>query len=589
MQVPPRRFALSPARRSRALVALIATGALGGSLACSDVLGIEAGILVVDDAGPDARAPSLGGGRGDATVLPRDASSDAADTAPESDRDFGVDLGTQKRVTVVRGSSAQVTLSIVPVGGPRLDAVVVTVADLPGGVTADSLSIPATAASGALTLHATANATLTVTAALEITGTSGAFLHHVTIPLFIQDPPGTLDVTFGAAGLATAPLVGSGATGAIGNQGLAVQPDGQIVFCGNANFGTTELVLGRFTANGYLDQGFATAGLFAKYDKAHSQEVCHAIRLLPSEGIAVGGFALAANGPHTFLAAQFTKDGQPDPNFGSNGFVFAPIGDADSKAYDLALQQNGDSVDWILGGFSGGNFALVRLGPSGVMDTSFGPNGDGTVLGTLPDATIIRGVALAPDGGNVMASLQSTSSFLATWFTPDGHTDLSQGVNGQSSAPAATPQFSGVWGYAMQPDGKFVLSGETIPSGGIAGAAQLARFDNEGKLDTTFGQGGIVPMSIPGGSTTAGAIALTQDGGYAVCATLPTSTPIGVIRYETTGRVDTSFGTNGYTGISGTANDEAVAIDDAGRILLGAFVTDAAANTAMVVVARFWP
>src|ERR1700735_5038424 len=57
-----------------------------------------------------------------------------------------------------------------------------------------------------------------------------------------EGPRGTLDVTFGVGGVAVVPLVdanvdddGSGAT--IGHRGLAIQPDGRIVFCGNAQVG----------------------------------------------------------------------------------------------------------------------------------------------------------------------------------------------------------------------------------------------------------------------------------------------------------------------------------------------------------------
>jgi hypothetical protein len=104
--------------------------------------------------------------------------------------------------------------------------------------------------------------------------------------------------------------------------------------------------------------------------------------------------------------------------------------------------------------------------------------------------------------------------------------------------------------------------------------------------------GGLVSTSILGGDATAGALALTLDGGLAVCATLPTSTPIGVARYDATGALDTDFAGVGYAGIpgiAGTARGEAIAVDAAGRILVGAFVMDAAANTAAVVIARFWP
>jgi uncharacterized delta-60 repeat protein len=423
-----------------------------------------------------------------------------------------------------------------------------------------------------------------------------------------EGPRGTLDVTFGVGGIAVVPLVdanvdadGSGAT--IGHRGLAIQPDGRIVFCGNAQVGpNAEIVLGRLTPAGNVDPGFGTDGLVTMNAPGHSQDVCIAVRLLPSGSIVLGGFALGLDNPHTFLAAQFTSHGTLDPSFGGGHFVSTAIDDAggssvDSKAYDLAVQPDGKLV---LGGYAATTpsptSTLLRLLPDGTADDAFGSSDNGVSQDSASDG--ITGVALLP-GGQLLTSISSTS-FVAARFTPAGPVDLSYGTGRYATEPAAAAlisggsgfPFFGAQGVAIQLGGEAVVAGATNLSGSSTGGIALARFDSSGHLDTSFGQGGLVSTAIPGGNATAGDLALTLDGGFAVSALLPTTTPIGVVRYSPSGDLDVDFAGLGYAGmpgIRGTTVGEAIAVDAVGRIVVGAFVTDASTDTVSVVIARFWP
>jgi uncharacterized delta-60 repeat protein len=558
---------------------LVLLGALAAASvgACDGLLGINA---LDGGSGKDA-------GRPDVAAPDSSPSDDAAsDDAASPGSDFAISVGVQQ-VRVVRGASTQVPVAIAWADGAdgNGETVTVTAGGLPTGVAAAPVTVTAPATSGVLTLTAMANATETVSGSLAITGAAGEFSHEVSVPLFVEGLPGTLDDTFGVNGISTVGLLGGTDYAAIGTDGLTTQPDGQIVFCGNGQFAEDkqEIILGRLNVNGGPDPSFGGAngggGVLIANEPGHVVDVCNAVRVLPSGKLAIAGFTLMPNDPHSahgFMAGQFKADGTVDEGFGGQGFFSVAIDAVDSKANDFAVEPSGDLV---LGGFSGGNLAFLRLSSTGALDLAFGASDAGTSLFPGPTA----GAMQVLSSGDVLSSIL-TSSFLTMQLQSAGSIDSTYGADASATAPAPSP-FAGCNGLAIQADGKAVLAG----SGGTAGAIQLARFDASGQLDTTFGEQGFVFTTIPGGNASAGAIVMTADGGFAVAAMLPTKTPIGVVRYDATGTLDTRFAGTGYAGIAGTSLGNAITVDSLGRILVGAIARNLAENTASIVVARFWP
>ena len=568
---------------------LVFLGALAATsvIACDGLLGInlldggpppkDAGRLdvAVDDSGAADDAGS------------NDASEDASDDAPPPGSDFALSAGGQ-RVTIVRGGSAEVPISV-GWGNAVAEAVTVTAPGLPAGVTADPLVIIPPATGGTLTLHATATATLTVTGTVAIMASGGAFTHVVALPLVVRDPPGILDLTFGVKGISTVALPGGLAYAAIGGYGLTFQADGSIVYCGNGKFGDNqEIVLGRLTTDGSIDTGFGDHGLVITNVPGHAVDVCASVKVLPSGSLALAGFTQDPNSTiaaHGFMAAQFTDAGAVDDNFGTGGFFWQVMG-VDSKANDFVVEPDGHLV---LGGFStppsaAGELTFLRLQSTGKLDLTFGPDGAGTAL--FP-AWIGNGEMAVFSNGNVLSSSLTSTSFLNVQVDPEGAIDSAYGVDGGATGPAP-PAFTGASGMILQSDGSTVLAG----AGGDPTAVQLARFDAFGRLDGTFGKGGLASTTIPalpGGKTSVGAIALTADGGFAVATLLPTHTPIGVVRYDATGALDLSFAGIGYAGIAGYSYGDAVAVDAWGRIVIAAITMNTLQNTASVVLARYWP
>lgn len=125
----------------------------------------------------------------------------------------------------------------------------------------------------------------------------------------------------------------------------------------------------------------------------------------------------------------------------------------------------------------------------------------------------------------------------------------------------------------IQSDGKILVAGALPTSPGVSEAG-VVRYTTTGSLDSSFGTGGVV---ITSGTQAAFGIALQSDGKIVVAASGTTSTlGIQVIRYNTNGSLDTSFGTGGianvrpFNGVFFEQLTGALLVEPNGKILVAA-------------------
>jgi uncharacterized delta-60 repeat protein len=178
----------------------------------------------------------------------------------------------------------------------------------------------------------------------------------------------------------------------------------------------------------------------------------------------------------------------------------------------MAIQKDGRIIA-CGGGPIGSRFAaLARYTPRGALDSSFGRGGK-------IQPSFCSAVALQADSKVVVAGTNvahGSRGFGLARYNRDGTLDLSFGNGGKvviGFGAALSPELSAV---AIQPDGKIVAAGEA----GFSDFA-LARFTSAGQLDPTFGDGGKVltdftPASNCDGCTktedSANALAIQRDG-----------------------------------------------------------------------------
>jgi uncharacterized delta-60 repeat protein len=242
--------------------------------------------------------------------------------------------------------------------------------------------------------------------------------------------------------------------------------------------------------------------------------------------------------------------GHLDRTFGANGIFTLSL--ANSQANAVALQSDGKIV---VAGQLGNKSGLIRLNTTGSLDNTFGSGGVVVVNHFGGDINqVIVGMAIQSDGKIVAAATGVPQGGQVARFNTNGTLDTTFGSNG-----IATLSLNAAL-LALQTDGKIIVSG---------GGAVMARLNTNGQPDTTFGTGGVAALADFGSSS----IALQSDGkiliGSGGFPPLPVLNPLGaagsVTRYNTNGSLDKTFGIFGQA--AATAAPSAIAVQSDGKIL----------------------
>jgi len=272
-------------------------------------------------------------------------------------------------------------------------------------------------------------------------------------------------------------------------------------------------------------------------------------------------------------------DGMLDATFGTGGKVTTNFGGSE-RASAVALQSDGKIV--VAGFISsplGDDFAVSRHNANGSLDTSF--DGDGKVttdfLGFSDHA---EAIAVQPDGkiivaGSTSISIQGGERFALVRYNPNGSLDTTFGTGGKLTTGLTGADDSGAFDIALQPDGKIIVVGYVQNNSG-GGSAALARYNENGSLDTSFGTNGtgqiIASVGVGGGS--AEAIVLQADGKIVIGGSARDQmfkADFMVARLNGNGQFDPTFGTNGVTitNVSGDDDDRAtdIALQSDGKIV----------------------
>jgi uncharacterized delta-60 repeat protein len=256
--------------------------------------------------------------------------------------------------------------------------------------------------------------------------------------------------------------------------------------------------------------------------------------------IVVAGCAGGEDSSGDIAVARYLPDGTLDPTFGDDGTVVTSIGTGFEEATAVALDDQGRIV--VTGHDDEARFAVVRYLPDGTLDPAFG--GDGIVTTGFTSGTdIAHGIVIQPDGRIVVAGQAGTREprFAVARYRPDGTLDP---AFGGGDGKALTRM--GIWGVAravaLQSDGKIVLAG----SQGFA----LVRYQRDGTLDRTFGGGdGKVMARLEAGlgMAFAHALAIRPDGKIVVGGFDAGEFRLAIARYRPDGRLDRTFGGDGWT------------------------------------------
>lgn len=324
-------------------------------------------------------------------------------------------------------------------------------------------------------------------------------------------PNGSLDLTFGNGGVALTAFDNFISYG----YSLALMPDGRIVVAGEeqSNDGTFDRFgVARFNPNGTLDRtlggtGMVTTELFAA-PQPGVREAAFAVIVQTDGKIVAGGSA--RNGGRfqpTFTAlARYNLDGSLDTTFGNGGKVMTTA--VPGPAQSLALLSNGHI-----------------LAAAGTKSAEFSANGvlQNTVVGGAITTTS-RGGSETFEADDKFLQIQSFAVTLRTHIIEVVKFEAAGGVDSSFNNPpfnygGSTGSGGGANAIVMQADGKSVVGGAT------AGLFGIARLNEDGSLDQTFGASGTVTTAFP---STAGVSAITMQSDGKVVA-------VGIVLDSTTG------------------------------------------------------
>jgi uncharacterized delta-60 repeat protein len=251
------------------------------------------------------------------------------------------------------------------------------------------------------------------------------------------------------------------------------------------------------------------------------------------------------------MVSRYNTNGTADTSFGTNGTVITDISGQSDRIQAVLIQSDGKIV---IGGPSGDgpNFywELARYNSNGTLDTTFGSGGK-VVFNQIGTYSEIWHLAQQSDG-KILAMGDTNSGgsfdFAVARLNTDGSLDSTFGTGGIATAPLSGRGYGGV----LQSNGDIVIAG-VINEGNYNSEVALARFTPTGALDSSFGSGGVVETDLPGWYDIASGVAVQPDGKLVVSAytspvgTYPPTYSYAVLRYNTNGTLDTTFGTNGYT------------------------------------------
>lgn len=446
------------------------------------------------------------------------------------------------RLPVTTGTSGTLTVTVTR-SGSFTGPVTVTPSGLPAGASSGPVTIPEGQTTATVTVSAAANAAHSLPTPITLTASaSGVPSVSKTVTVTVRGPAGSLDTTFGTAGVNVTDFDGKDDYATA----TAVQNDGRVLLAGYAPGATGEgqvFALTRLTHDGATDPTFAGGKVKVNFGAGNDQ--AYALAVQNDGRIIAAGFA-EVNGTRDFAAVRLNADGTLDSSFGSGGKVTVPVGTGLDAAYAVAVQPDGKIVlggQSNTGGPSGVDFALVRLNPNGTLDGSFGSGGKVTT--TLAGGSTTDSIyALGIEGGKITA-VGGETDFMLARFNADGSLDSTFSGDGKISG-----LFSSTVGRARAL-AFATIAGQTrlVVVGNANNNTALARLNLDGSLDFSFAASGKVTRAVHAtGWDEAAAVAVQADGklmlgGWAQDDT--TTSNFTALRYLADGTPDTGFDGDG--------------------------------------------
>lgn len=410
----------------------------------------------------------------------------------------------------------------------------------------------------------------------------------ISCSIFLSAQSGALDTTFNGTGI----VFGNYTTGNNSADAMLIQPDGKILVTGGTGVGASiKTGVSRHNPDGTLDISFGDNGKIT-FSSGWIKSFVNDMHLQPDGKIVLGGYRWN-NSTGDFVMARLNPDGSFDPTFGTNGISIID-GGATEVAESFAVTDDGD---FIIAGHVNDHFAMAKVKNNGTIDNSFGT--EGWVITPFADfAGYGQDISLNSEGriilgGLILDGYENKFQFGLAAYLPNGTLDPTFGEGGKRNFHVGTDNDFGLKVLQLK-DGKILIGGHswyaTTP---LRYELAVAKLHLDGSFDNTYGTNGISKSRlITNGESYLADMVLQEDGKLVLtgAANQGGSYDFGLVRLNEDGQMDTTFGDSGkvFTHFAGTSYGESynVGIQPDGKILVSGD-TAPANSTVQYFIARY--
>jgi uncharacterized delta-60 repeat protein len=392
---------------------------------------------------------------------------------------------------------------------------------------------------------------------------------------------GDLDDDFGVGGIVTTTISSLDDEA----NGVAVyendRGDLRIVVVGTSTPGTTgkDFAVARYTENGDLDSNFGTGGIVTT-SISDLDDIAYGVAVFSVQNetriVVVGSSRISSNPSDTEIAAVLYDDrGYLVRTFGSSGIFQRNITFQDDAALGVAISES----KIVMAGFSGrgsstrSNFAIIRVNEVGSLDSTF--NGNGIVEEQITNqndyATSIVIQSVNASDKILVAGTSDflnigTADFTVLRYNDDGGLDTTIGNSGIVTFDFNLDDTATAIGL----QGTDIVVGGTVDIGSTNTDFGLIRITADGDIT------GSVRTDVSGLDDEITDLAIDADQkilavGFSTSRTVTPNSQFSIVRYNSNGSLDTNFGSRGIveTNLS-QLNDRAnaVAIQTDGKIVV---------------------
>ncbi len=306
-----------------------------------------------------------------------------------------------------------------------------------------------------------------------------------------------------------------------------------------------------FSQAGTLDNSFSGNGrniIGFKYNGVTGDDWCKAMAIQVDGKIVLAGYSNAKkNKDFDFVVTRLNTDGSLDKTFNGKGYSFIDFSGNDDFATAVGILADGRIV--VAGNTSKtngyNNFAITRLLSSGLPDISFG-NFTSKVITDLSGNGDAYSLAIQSNNKIIVAGgyYGSGAETIMARYNIDGSLDFSFGIGGLSFTDFGAREIA--HGITLQKDGK-IIAGCSDESYALSHFL-VARFNSSGFLDNTFGTNGKTITKF-GSNDYCSSVAVAPNGKIVAAGFANVSSgfdiDFAVVRYNKDGTPDNTFSNNG--------------------------------------------